>query len=126
MYNLAHIPFKLYRGSVGDVAFHNTVIKSGDAFANYSGTTWSRALFRNNLFIGGKGGGKYGGIGNGSGLVAQLRDSDDVTNDFNYDGYGSIGTGSFRGRIGGTSFNSLVEMQASTTEKNEKMQLKLI
>ncbi len=117
MYNLAHIPFKLYRGSVGDVAFHNTSISSGDAFANYSGSTWSRALFRNNLFIGGQGGGSYGGFSNGSGRVAQLSASD-VSNDFNYDGYGSIGTGTFRGRIGGTSFNSLVEMQASTTETN--------
>ncbi len=118
MYNLAHIPFKLYRGSVGDVAFHNTSISSGDAFANYSGSTWSRALFRNNLFIGGQGGGTYGGIRNGSGKVAQLRTSDDVTNDFNYNGYGSIGTGTFQGRIGGTSFNSLTEMKASTTETN--------
>jgi len=117
MYNLAHIPFKLYRGSVGDVAFHNTVISSGDAFANYSGATWSRALFRNNLFIGGQGGGSYGGFSNGSGRIAQLSASD-VSNDFNYDGYGSIGTGRFRGRIGSTSFNSLAEMRANTTEKN--------
>jgi len=118
MYNLAHIPFKLYRGSVGDVAFHNTVISSGDAFANYTGSTWSRALFRNNLFIGGQGGGSYGGFSNGSGRIAQLSASDDATNDFNYDGYGSIGTGTFRGRIGGTSFNSLAEMKANTTETN--------
>jgi len=117
MYNLAHIPFKLYRGSVGDVAFHNTVISSGDAFANYSGATWSRAYFRNNLFIGGLGGGSYGGFSNGSGRVAQLADAD-TSCDFNYDGYGSIGTGTFSGRIGSTSFNSLAAMKSSTTETN--------
>ena len=117
MHNIVYSPFKLHRGSVGDVAFHNTVVKCGDAFACYAGTTWSHALFRNNLFIGGTGGGDYGGYGNGSGRVAQLADADD-TCDFNFDGYGSIGTNSFTGRIGDARFESLAELRSSTTETN--------
>jgi hypothetical protein len=115
MLNVVYSPFKLHRGSVGDVAFHNTVVKSGDAFACYAGVTWSQALFRNNLFIGGTGGGTYGGYGNGSGNVAQLADADD-TCDFDFDGYGSIGTGSFAGRIGDARFDGLAELQSLTTE----------
>lgn len=117
MYNIAHIPFKFYRGSIGDIALHNTVIKSGDAFAVYAGVTWSRAFVRNNLFIGGQGGGSYGGYSNGSGRVAQLSDAD-ASCDFNYNGYASIGTGTFTGRIGSTSFNSLAQLQSITTETN--------
>lgn len=115
MYNIAYSPFKLHRGSVGDVAFHNTVVKCGDAFACYAGVTWAQALFRDNLFIGGEGGGEYGGYGNGSGRTAHLPDADD-TCDFDYDGYGSIGTGSFQGRIGEVTFSSLAEMQSTTSE----------
>jgi hypothetical protein len=35
---------------------------------------------------------------------------------FDYDGYGSIGTGMFSGNVGGVSFSSLAEMQTLTTE----------
>ncbi len=115
MLNVVYSPFKLHRGSVGDVAFHNTVVKSGDAFACYAGVTWSYALFRNNLFIGGTGGGTYGGYSNGSGRVAQLVDADS-TCDFDFDGYGSIGTGSFTGSIGDVRFDGLAELQSRTTE----------
>jgi len=111
MYNLTHVPFKLHRGSVGDVVLHNTSVKCGDAFAVYTGDTWSHAWFRNNLFIGGDGPDTC----RGSGKVASL-DAADGTCDFNFDGYGTIGTGDFRGRIGDDSFSSLAEMQANTTE----------
>ena len=86
-------------------------------WAIYAGATWSRALFRNNIFIGGTGGGTYGGYGNGSGLIAQMRDAD-ATCSFDYDGFGSIGISNFRGQIGGASFSSLATLQSATTEKN--------
>jgi hypothetical protein len=117
MYNCIYSPFKLHRGSVGDVAYHNTAVKCGDAFAVHAGVTWSRATFRNNLFIGGTGGGTYGGYGNGNGDVAWLGDAD-ATCSFNYDGYGSIGTGTFDGRIGGAAFTSYAQLTSTTTETN--------
>jgi hypothetical protein len=117
MFNVAYIPFKLYRGSRGDVVLHNTVVKCGDALAIYAGRTWSDAWFRNNLFIGGSGGGSYGGYANGDGAVAVLADAD-ASCDLDFDGFGSIGTGTFRGRIGATRFASLAELRATTTERN--------
>jgi hypothetical protein len=115
MYNIIYSPFKLYRGSSGDVAFHNTVVKCGDALMIVPGRTVSWAYFRNNLIIGGEGGGTYGGYGNGNGRVVDFPDAD-ATCDLNYDGFGSIGTGTFQGNIGGVGFSSLLEMHANTTE----------
>jgi hypothetical protein len=115
MYNVVYAPFKLHNGSVGDVILHTTCVKCGDAFAVYAGATWSRAWVRNNLFIGGAGGGTYGGYGNGTGRVTDLADAD-ATCSFNHDGYGSIGTGTFAGKIGGTSYTSLAGLRSLTTE----------
>jgi hypothetical protein len=115
MYNVLYSPFKFHNGTVGDVVLHNTVVKCGDAFGCYAGTTWSRAYFRNNLFIGGTGGGTYGGYGNGSGNVLDLADAD-ATCSFDYDGLGSIGTNTFAGKIGATRFASLATLKANTTE----------
>jgi MYXO-CTERM domain-containing protein len=117
MFNVVYSPFKLHRGSVGDVALHNTIVKCGDAFAVYAGVAWSRAFFRNNLFLGGAGGGTYGGYENGTGQVMVLADAD-ATCDFDHDGLGSIGTGTFRGRIGDTRFASLAELTSTTTERH--------
>ena len=36
MYNVVFESFKLHNGTVGDVLLHNTVIKSGDAFAVFT------------------------------------------------------------------------------------------
>jgi hypothetical protein len=115
MYNVLYSPFKFHNGTVGDVVLHNTVVKCGDAFGCYAGATWSRAYFRNNLFIGGIGGGTYGGYGNGSGNVLDLFDAD-ATCSFDYDGLGSIGTNTFAGKIGATRFTSLATLKANTTE----------
>jgi len=115
MYNVIYSPFKLHNGSVGDIAYHNTVVKPGDAFAVYTTATWSRARFRNNLFIGGEGGGVYGGYSNGDGSVAELGAAAANSN-LDYDAFGSIGTNRFEGRIGNTSFNGLADMRALTTE----------
>jgi hypothetical protein len=115
MFNVLYTPFKFHNGTVGDVVFHNTVVKCGDAFGCYAGETWSQALFRNNLFLGGSGGGTYGGYENGTGRIFELRDAD-ATCSFDYDGVASIGTGTFAGHIGSTMFTSLATLQANTTE----------
>lgn len=115
MFNVIYTPFKLHRGSVGDVALHNTVVKTGDGLGIYSGVAWQRAFFRNNVFIGGTGFGTYGGFGNGSGRVVDVAQSGAGCS-YDYDGFGSIGTGSFQGRIGSTSFMSLATLRSGTTE----------
>ncbi len=115
MYNIIYSPFKIHRGSIGDIALHNTSVKCGDAFAVFTSDTWSRAYFRNNLFIGGEGGGSYGGYGNGNGAVANLYAADAGCS-FNHDGYGSIGTDRFEGRIGVERFDNLGGMRDRTSE----------
>jgi MYXO-CTERM domain-containing protein len=115
MFNVVYSPFKFHNGTVGDVVLHNTVVKCGDGWGCYAGETWSRAFVRNNLFIGGTGGGTYGGYGNGTGRVLDLGDAD-ATCSFDYDGLGSIGTGKFEGKIGSARFSSVSTMQSSTTE----------
>jgi cysteine-rich repeat protein len=117
MFNVIYSPFKLHRGGSGDVALHNTVVKSGDALAVYASVPWSRAFFRNNLFLGGQGGGTYGGYENGDGRIAQLAAAD-ATCSFDHDGFGSIGTGTFQGRIGSSTFASLAELRSRTTEQH--------
>ena len=115
MYNVLYSPFKFHNGTVGDVALHNTVVKCGDGFGCYAGETWRRAFFRNNIFIGGTGGGTYGGYANGSGRVLDLVDAD-ASCSFDFDGLGSIGTGKFEGKIGATRFTSVATLQSSTSE----------
>jgi hypothetical protein len=105
--------FKLHRGSVGDVALHNTVVKNGDALAVESGVTHRRQYFRNNIFIGGPGA-TFNGWSSGSGKVMNLPDVADGS--FDHDGFGST-TGSFTGRYASQSFSSLAEMQQKTPEK---------
>jgi MYXO-CTERM domain-containing protein len=115
MYNVLYSPFKFHNGTVGDIVFHNTVVKCGDGWGCYAGETWSRAFVRNNIFIGGTGGGTYGGYGNGTGRVLDLGDAD-TTCSFDYDGVGSISTGTFEGKIGSNRFTSLATLQTNTTE----------
>jgi hypothetical protein len=112
MYNLILEAFKLHNGSTGDVILHNTVVKSGDALGIYAGNTISGTYTRNNLFIGGPGwtGSDWS---SGSGRVIQFRDASDP--DMDFDGCGSE-DGTVRGRIGETSFDSLAQLQALTTE----------
>jgi cysteine-rich repeat protein len=117
MFNVVYSPFKLHRTSVGDVVLHNTVVKCGDALGIYAGRPISRAYFRNNLFLGGTGGGTYGGYGNGDGSVIRIADADETCS-FDHDGFGSTDTGRFEGRLGESRFTSLAELRASTTETN--------
>jgi len=116
MYNVRYQAFKLQRDSVGDVVLHNTIVKSGDAFSVRTDDPISRAYFRNNLFLGGPGG-EYGGYDSGPGQVMDLRSADDSCS-FDYDGYGSVGSGSYEGRVGGASFSSLEQQRANTSEAN--------
>src|SRR5205085_9120223 len=48
MFNVILSPFKLQRGSVGDVGLHNTIVKRGDAFGIFTTDVFSRQYFRNN------------------------------------------------------------------------------
>ena len=115
MYNVLYTPFKFHNATVGDIGYHNTVVKCGDAFGIYAGATWRRALFRNNLFIGGMGGGTYGGVSNGSGRIMSLDDAD-ASCSFDYDGFGSVGVTSFNGSVGSARFTSLATLKSATTE----------
>lgn len=118
MYNVVFNPFKLNRGSVGDLALHNTVVKPGDALGIYAGVPIYGAVFRNNLFLGGVGGAEYNGFSNGTGRVLHVPDVDVTSSSFDYDGFGSIGTGTFEGTYGPIPFSSLAELQSTTTEQN--------
>lgn len=112
IYNAAFQAFKLQRGSIGDVGWHNTVVKMGDAFSTFTEDVFSRQHFRNNLFLGGPGA-TYAGYDNGEGDVIDLAAITQF--DLDYDGYGSA-AGMFTGDLGGTAFSSLAELQANTTE----------
>jgi hypothetical protein len=115
MYNLILEAFKLHNGSSGDVILHNTVVKSGDAFGVYAGTTIFRTFTRNNLFIGGPGW-SNADWSSGSGRVIHFYDAAaDV--DMNFDGVWSE-DGTIQGRIGATTFSSLTELRSLTTETN--------
>jgi hypothetical protein len=113
-YNVVHVAFKLYRGSIGDVVLHNTIVKNGDALGAYPGRPISGALFRNNVFIGGAGG-TYNGFSSGTGRVASLDTLDVATSSLDFDAYGST-TGAFTGRIGSASFTSLAQLRSLTSE----------
>jgi hypothetical protein len=115
MYNLTYVPYKLHNGSQGDVVLHNTVVKTGDGAVCFTPAKWGHALFRNNIAIGGRGG-PWTHYSNGTGLAANFPAADD-TCDFDYDGYGTLGT-PFAGRIGGKRFDSLASLRANTTEKH--------
>jgi hypothetical protein len=115
MYNITNSPFKLARYSSGDVILHNTCVKVGDGFvAPHQG--WSHALLRNNLCIGGTGGGVFGRYHSGPGRAVSLP-GPDATSDFDYDGVGSHGV-PFEGIIRGTRFHSIEEMRSQTPEKH--------
>jgi hypothetical protein len=114
MYNITHSPFKLSRGSKGDVMLHNTAVKVGDGFRVVHNP--SLAFFRNNLIIGGKGGGKIGRYDTGNGLAVYFPNADS-TCDMDYDGIGTHGT-PFEGQIGKVKFNSFSELKRMTSEKH--------
>jgi len=115
MYNITNSPFKIARRSVGDVFLHNTCVKVGDGLAAPH-RDWSRALFRNNLCVGGSGGGMFGRYSSGPGLAVALGGPDHSC-DLDYDGAGTHGT-PFKGRIGSVTFSSLDEWREGTSYKH--------
>ena len=116
IYNVLYMPFKLLRNSEGDVLWHNTVVKSGDAFAIYTDDAYAHLHTRNNLFLGGPGG-AWGGWDNGSGRVIRLAAVDVASLDFDFDAFGST-TGTFEARVGEDSYATLAELRAGTTAAN--------
>ena len=113
-YGILYAPFKLYRGSIGDVLLFNTMVKHGDAFNVYAGMPHRRQYSRNNLFLGGPGG-TYGGYSGGTGLVLSL--ADDRGSSYDYDGFGTA-AGRFRGVFRDRSFTGLAGLRSKTTEKH--------
>jgi hypothetical protein len=116
-YNVVHLPFKLYRGSVGDVVLHNTIVKHGDALNLVPGREVSRAYFRNNLLIGGPAG-TFNGYASGSGRVIDAA-TIDAASSLDYDGYGTI-LPDFTGRLGVVFFASVDQLRALTTEAHAR------
>jgi hypothetical protein len=115
LYNIVHVPFKLYRTSHGDVLLHNTVVKGGDAFVASPGVPIVRLWARNNLFIGGPGG-IWNGYSSGTGRVMSLYDLDVASASLDHDGYGSA-DGSFSGRFGASAgFTGLAQLRSRTSE----------
>ncbi|MBA3845459.1 MAG: right-handed parallel beta-helix repeat-containing protein [Planctomycetes bacterium] len=117
MYNLAYAPFKLHRGSVGDVVLHNTVVKCGDGMACFSGTAFDQAYFRNNLCIGGPNGGEvWGGYGSGNSWAAHLAAHGPLCS-FDYDALGTHLT-PFHVRIGKFNADSIEELRKGPHEQH--------
>jgi hypothetical protein len=74
MFNLSYSGLKLHRFSQGDVVLHNTVVKAGDGLGNYTSEPFDHALFRNNLFVGGKATAvNFGGYGPGRGRAVDVQ-----------------------------------------------------
>lgn len=120
MYNILRQTFKLKCSSVGNLIYHNTVVKSGDGFQvalDGRRYVFSHTILRNNLILGGTGGATYRNYPTGDGKVLDVPTADSDY-DFDYDGYGSIGTGRFAGIVGKITFSSLAEMRQRTTEKH--------
>lgn len=107
MFNITYGAFKLHRYSVGDVILHNTVVKAGDGFGNYTGEPFDHALIQNNLFIGGKvtKGSQYGGYSPGRGRAADVQNfGGHCVIDFN--AYATHGL-AFEGKLRSWTFSKL-------------------
>jgi hypothetical protein len=117
-YNVVHVPFKLYRGSVGDVVLHNTIVKHGDPLNAYPGRPISRALFRNNLLLGGPSG-VFNGFDSGSGRITDLATVDVASSSLDYNGYGTT-LATFTGRIGAVTYTSFAQLTTLTSEAHAR------
>lgn len=105
MFNLTYSAFKLHRYSIGEVILHNTVVKAGDGFGNYTSEPFDHALIQNNLFIGGKATDvKYGGYSPGRGRAVDVQNfGDHCVIDFN--AYATHGM-TFEGKIRSWTFTT--------------------
>jgi hypothetical protein len=96
---------------------HNTVLKVGDAFREpHRGEAHARGYSRNNLLIGGIGGGQFGKYSSGGGRSIYIPETN-PTNDFDYDGLGTYQT-PFEGLIGAPRFSGLEQLRRQTTERH--------
>jgi hypothetical protein len=106
MFNLTYSAFKLHRFSIGDVILHNTAVKSGDGFGNYTSEPFDHALIQNNLFIGGPSNDlKFGGYSPGRGRVVDVQRFGDHCI-FNFNAYATTGP-VFEGKFRSWTFQSL-------------------
>ncbi len=116
LYNLGMAPFKLERHSVGNLFLHNTVVKTGDGlFEHHGQDAFFRAEWRNNLCIGGSGGGKRGRYNCGDGLAVGLIGFN-ATCRLDHNAVGTSGT-PFTGMIGDQSFDSIEQLNKFTGGK---------
>ena len=113
MYNLAMAPFKITRLSYGNIFLHNTVVKAGNGlFAHHGQGSYFRAVWRNNLAIGGSGGGQNGRYSSGEGLAVSLPGFNGTCR-FDNNAVGTSGT-VFGGLIGGRSFERVEQLDELT------------
>jgi hypothetical protein len=106
MFNLTYSAFKLNRFSSGDVILHNTVVKVGDGFGNYTSEPFDHALIQNNLFIGGPSDDlKFGGYSPGRGRVVDVQHFGNHCV-FNFNAYATTGS-AFEGKLRSWTFQSL-------------------
>ena len=104
MYNVVHAAFKFKRGSIGDVALHNTIVKVGAGLAGNDAMDY--AWFRNNLAVGGPDGDvDWGGYGAGNPYAADIRDPGEHCS-FDYDAVGVSGV-KYVAKIGGEPFDDV-------------------
>lgn len=117
MYNIIDCPFKLARYSKGDVVLHNTVVKVGSGLRVIHNPSY--CYFRNNLTLGGVGGGTFGsnGYSSGDGRAVEFEYADS-TCDVDYDGVGSHGMSFFLAKFDGLRAWSIQELNASFWEKH--------
>jgi hypothetical protein len=117
MYNIVHSSFKLERHSVGNLFLHNTVVKVGGGFrAVHQAGNYFRTEFKNNLTIGGPGGGLYGRYSAGEGEAVFLPGYNS-TCQFDYNGVGTYQT-PFTGQVGDEFFSDLDGLRRLTGGNN--------
>ncbi|MGE3778941.1 MAG: hypothetical protein AB7F89_17280, partial [Pirellulaceae bacterium] len=117
MYGLTYVPFKLHRGSTGDVILHNTVVKVGDGMACFSRQPFDFALLRNNLCLGGPpGADRWGIYSAGRGLAAQMAAPGPHCS-FDYDALGTHDR-PFAGVLGTQRFASFEELRQGPHEQH--------
>ncbi|MBW7997401.1 MAG: right-handed parallel beta-helix repeat-containing protein [Candidatus Glassbacteria bacterium] len=114
MYNIIDNPFKLSRHSQGDVILHNTVVKVGDGLRIIHDPVF--AYLRNNLAIGGRGGGDFGNYSSGEGRAMDFYRADSTTS-IDYEGIGTEGT-PFLAKLGDIKTYSIEELRAKTQMKH--------
>ena len=117
MYNIIDAPFKLSRGSYANIILHNTALKVGDGMRMpHASGMFLRSVFRNNLCVGGPGGGKFGLYGSGTGL-AIFTPNPEPTNDMDYNGAGAHEI-PFAAQIGREKYASITEFRERTLFKH--------